>query len=99
MMAVLANGCPYVPLDLDLPIARNELIIQHAGVKTIISSTEHTDIQFNVPVINIENINFDSVTEFNDSSSPFDNAYIIYTSGSTGLPKGVYQNQRRRYSA
>ena len=40
MLASLANGCPYVPLDLDLPESRNELIIRLSGLKSIISTTE-----------------------------------------------------------
>ncbi|MEI7830923.1 MAG: non-ribosomal peptide synthetase [Prolixibacteraceae bacterium] len=94
MLAALANGCPYVPLDIDMPASRNQLIIRLSGLKTIVSSTEFLDHFQDVVVINIDQLDLESSMGFVSSATPNDHAYIIYTSGSMGIPKGVYQNQR-----
>lgn len=94
MMASLAVGCPYVPLDIDLPLARNQTIIEQSGIKCIITTNDSPLFLEGLHTINIDNLAFieDNYTHF--KSSPDSIAYIIYTSGSTGTPKGVYQNQR-----
>ncbi len=94
MMASLAVGCPYVSLDIDLPLARNQTIIEASGIKSIITTNDSPLYVEGLDIINIDNLAFieDNYADF--KSSPDDIAYIIYTSGSTGTPKGVYQNQR-----
>ena len=94
MLAALAVGCPYVPLDIDLPEARNRLIIEQSGVKSIITTTELADSYRDFNPICIDNLSFNTAEPFVTNASAEDIAYIIYTSGSTGIPKGVYQNQR-----
>jgi acyl-coenzyme A synthetase/AMP-(fatty) acid ligase len=94
MLAALANGCPYVPLDLDLPESRNELIIRLSGLKTIISTSEFLHQFKDMSVINIDMLDVNPSIDFVSPALPSDIAYIIYTSGSMGIPKGVYQNQR-----
>lgn len=94
MLASLATGCPYVPLDIDLPIARNRLIIEQSGLKCIITTTDTPVFETTLTSIYIDNLTI-SDTALNNVTASADNiAYIIYTSGSTGVPKGVYQNQR-----
>ena len=94
MLAALAVGCPYVPLDIDLPEARNQLIIEQSGVKSIITTTKLADAYKALQTICIDTKSTNTDTPFVTSATPSDIAYIIYTSGSTGIPKGVYQNQR-----
>lgn len=94
MLACLAIGCPYVPLDIDLPIARNQLIIEQSGIKTIITTTNISLFSEALHRVNIDDLTFNENHHPDFEPTPDDIAYIIYTSGSTGIPKGVYQNQR-----
>lgn len=94
MLAALAAGCPYVPLDIDLPVARNQLIIEQSGLKSIITLSESLQFEGTHEIINLTTLPALVYAENDFDASPDNVAYIIYTSGSTGIPKGVYQNQR-----
>jgi amino acid adenylation domain-containing protein len=94
MLAVLATGCPYVPLDIDLPIARNQLIIEQSAIKSIIVCADSPLFSETLHTINIDELAPYESTSIDFKASSDNIAYIIYTSGSTGIPKGVYQNQR-----
>lgn len=94
MLASLAAGCPYVPLDIDLPVTRNQLIIEQSGLKSIITLSESHEFNGMAELINLNALASSGFSQNDFNASPEDIAYIIYTSGSTGIPKGVYQNQR-----
>jgi fengycin family lipopeptide synthetase E len=94
MLGILAAGRPYVPLDIDLPKDRNERIIQHSGVKTIVANSTEVHFSEAFNYLYIDQLTTSKEVTFELNASPNDIAYIIYTSGSTGIPKGVYQNQR-----
>jgi non-ribosomal peptide synthetase-like protein len=76
ILAVLAAGAAYVPVDADDPQERAELVFGEAGVCAVLTGggtlTPHAAPigQPGVP-------------------GPADDAWIIFTSGSTGKPKGV----------
>jgi amino acid adenylation domain-containing protein len=84
VLAVMAAGAAYLPLDPELPPARRDLILSDAGVRLMITHLETVA---------------DGITRVAPDSTgtaaapvathPDQLAYIIYTSGSTGLPKGV----------
>ena len=94
MLGILAAGRPYVPLDIDLPKDRNERIIQHSGLKTIIANSSEVNFSEAFNYLYIDQLTTSKEDTFKLNASAEDIAYIIYTSGSTGIPKGVYQNQR-----
>ena len=96
MLAALAIGCPYVPLDISFPVSRNELIVQLSGIKTIISSADLPSLTTNLNIVNIDELTIEPTEHppFEPDATADSIAYIIYTSGSTGIPKGVFQNQR-----
>ncbi|MEN9282751.1 MAG: AMP-dependent synthetase and ligase [Verrucomicrobiota bacterium] len=96
MLACLAVGRPYVPLDLRHPEERKAAILRHAGCRTILVSGE--DGLRGMDAGGAEEIDVRNVRAapggWRASAVPDDPAYVLYTSGSTGRPKGVRQDQR-----
>ena len=77
ILAVLAAGAAYVPVDADDPAERAELVFgeaQVAGVITEKGLARGPGVPGGVPA---------------SSPAEDDDAWIIFTSGSTGTPKGV----------
>jgi amino acid adenylation domain-containing protein len=93
ILAASALGHPYVPLDPTYPEARNQYIQGHAGIRTILTTS---DIQTDVFTEQSALVFIDKIEKLPASPPctfcepmPEDLLYIIYTSGSTGNPKGV----------
>lgn len=92
MLAVLATGVPYVPMDTALPVHRNELIA--ADAKMHLTITTKKDLPgFSTNILVIEDCP-PATEEYHKNIDVSVPAYIIYTSGTTGKPKGVYNNQQ-----
>ncbi len=81
ILAVLAAGAAYVPVDAEDPDERAELVFGEAGVRTVIGAghTFTVDKPADVPAAR---------------PGLDDDAWIIFTSGSTGKPKGVAVSNR-----
>ncbi len=99
MLAALAAGCPYVPLDLSFPEARNSRILKHAGIAAVIVDRSTSEavgrMGKELPQLDFERAARDAGQGAPlGAASPDDIAFVIYTSGSTGQPKGAYFNQR-----
>ncbi|TMR97092.1 amino acid adenylation domain-containing protein [Nonomuraea basaltis] len=79
ILAVLAAGAAYVPVDADDPDERAELVFAEAAVDAVITDklTVRGDAR-TAPATPV----------------PDDDAWIIFTSGSTGKPKGVAVTHR-----
>ncbi|MEU6346920.1 Pls/PosA family non-ribosomal peptide synthetase [Streptomyces sp. NPDC046977] len=82
ILAVLAAGAAYVPVDAEDPDERAELVFSEAGVCAVIG--EHRAI---TPLAAPRG-------EPGRRPGPGDDAWIIFTSGSTGKPKGVAVTHR-----
>ncbi|MFE7776733.1 Pls/PosA family non-ribosomal peptide synthetase [Streptomyces sp. NPDC057445] len=82
ILAVLAAGAAYVPVDAEDPDERAELVFTEAAVAAVIGA-ERTVVASGVP---------GGVT--GRRPEPDDDAWIIFTSGSTGRPKGVAVTHR-----
>jgi non-ribosomal peptide synthetase-like protein len=80
ILAVLAAGAAYVPVDADDPDERAALVFEEAAVQAVI--TEGPEITVFGPGNPPE------------APTPADDAWIIFTSGSTGRPKGVAVTHR-----
>jgi amino acid adenylation domain-containing protein len=98
VLAILKAGGAYLPLDQNIPAARNAFICADAAVDIILTD--------NIPVNrssypDIDFIDLNSPEAFaGDNENPVtitntDNlGYVIFTSGSTGNPKGVLIEHR-----
>jgi non-ribosomal peptide synthetase-like protein len=103
ILAVMAAGAAYVPVDADDPEERAELVFREAAVRGIIgpggrfaplAAEESSDSGASAL--------FDAVDPHPNSAVLFavpppsetDDAWIIFTSGSTGVPKGVAVTHR-----
>ncbi|MEU7631038.1 amino acid adenylation domain-containing protein [Nocardia sp. NPDC049220] len=92
ILAILAAGAAYVPIDVALPAVRVESILRQARPKLVLVSGGYgADLD---PAIVLD-IDDPALAERPAAAlpvvarNPADSAYIIFTSGSTGEPKGV----------
>jgi amino acid adenylation domain-containing protein len=99
VLAVLASGAAYLPIDAKLPKERLAYILDHGQVSLVLTQSWH-DENIDWPA-GIQRFCVDQTDQsgLNESSleavqKPGDLAYVIYTSGSTGLPKGVMIDHR-----
>lgn len=107
ILAVLAAGAAYVPVDADDPQERADLVFGEAQVRGIISGdgvyvpTPHDD-EVGAPAEEADVALFAGEPPHPSTSAgsvitpptPADDAWIIFTSGSTGTPKGVAVSHR-----
>jgi len=99
IMGILKSGAAYVPIDVDYPKARKELMIKDTAIKALITQTDYI---FDLDYYNGDMIALDVQLDGMEApSAPITNtatsrnlAYVMYTSGSTGTPKGVMVEQR-----
>lgn len=82
ILATLAAGATYVPVDADDPDERAELVFREANVAAVITAAGMT--------------RGPGSSRGWPAGAPLsrDDAWIIFTSGSTGTPKGVAVNHR-----
>lgn len=80
ILAVLAAGAAYVPVDFEDPDERADLVFGEAGVCAVLGEGRELVVR-DVPV-------------GSGSAGLGDDAWIIFTSGSTGKPKGVAVSHR-----
>ncbi|MFE0517031.1 amino acid adenylation domain-containing protein, partial [Streptomyces sp. NPDC058964] len=81
VLAVLAAGAAYVPVDAEDPDERAELVFGEAGVRAVIGAGHRIDA--------------DGTCEVPAARPGTEHdAWIIFTSGSTGKPKGVAVTHR-----
>jgi len=90
ILAVLAAGAAYVPVDADDPEERAQLVFGEAKVVGMIGdggvfAPSHPAADPASVVEPVETI---------ASPTPDDDAWVIFTSGSTGVPKGVAVTHR-----
>ncbi|NHB57257.1 amino acid adenylation domain-containing protein [Acinetobacter sp. 194] len=99
MLSVLNSGASFLPLDLDYPIDRMQMMCEDAHPLFVLTTQ---DIATQLPSTlkkvylddtqTIADIAAQSTAEIPASERQFgfkDVAYVIFTSGSTGRPKGV----------
>ncbi|MCP5047884.1 MAG: amino acid adenylation domain-containing protein, partial [bacterium] len=107
ILAILAAGGAYLPIDPMYPVMRAKFILEDSGTDVILIQ-EHLSNDGNevlngfqpgniIPIggdwENVPDIETFPVSDCSGDHWP-DLAYVIYTSGSTGKPKGVMVEQR-----
>ncbi len=87
ILALWAEGRAYLPLAPGSPIARNEEVLEQAGVRTVLSCCDDPGLRGATLVrIDGELPSMEMPVQHFPGTTP---AYLLYTSGSTGKPKGV----------
>jgi amino acid adenylation domain-containing protein len=96
LLAVLAAGAAFLPLDASHPQARLDLVLADAGAQVVLTTSGLADRVPAAPgrrLVRLDEIGpelaaraGDPLPEWAAASSA---AYVLYTSGSTGTPKGV----------
>ncbi|MGD0906500.1 MAG: amino acid adenylation domain-containing protein [Candidatus Acidiferrales bacterium] len=92
-------GAAYLPIDSELPVARQKYLMEHGDTKIILTQSQllaRLDVPEGVTVLAVDRMEpLDSDLQTPRlRQKPEDLAYVIYTSGSTGLPKGVMIDHR-----
>ncbi|GAA1216939.1 non-ribosomal peptide synthetase [Prauserella alba] len=96
-LGVWKAGAAYLPLDVDAPAERTELVLADAGAPAVITTGEFRDrLTDDRPgVLLVDEIDpGEAGTGPERLTDPDLLAYVIYTSGSTGKPKGVQITHR-----
>lgn len=100
---VVYAGAFYVPLDVDMPYQRVQMILTTLEAQVIVVDRKNVekiaDIGFAGTVLVYEeliwaDIDMDKLMKIRRASIDSDPLYAIFTSGSTGIPKGVVTSQR-----
>ena len=93
IVALLARGIAYVPMDASFPVERNRDIAATAGLKAIIvdADTAIDAAQIAPDAARVMMPETAGPGTLTVTASPADLAVIFFTSGSTGQPKGVPQ--------
>ncbi len=91
-------GCFYVPLDVDMPPERMQLILEKVDAKGIITDEKGrkkaAHLAFDGEMLSYDDlasceICADALQGVRDRQIDTDPIYVVFTSGSTGTPKGV----------
>jgi amino acid adenylation domain-containing protein len=99
VLGVQLSGAAYLPIDPDLPTARQHELLSHAAARLVLTRAADPVADWPDEVIEVR-VDLDPNAGGPDDGplepvqATTDLAYVLYTSGSTGRPKGVAQSHR-----
>jgi len=91
IMAILKNGCGYLPLDPSYPDKNLQYMVDDSAIQFLVCENIYQPVfkSFNeLSMVDSREL-MDNKTDSFNSFEHDSLAYVIYTSGSTGNPKGV----------
>jgi len=94
VLAILAAGKAYLPLDPSYPVQRLQQIISDSGIKTCLSRAEDEQFFSAMGLTGTSGLSALTIGGEVPAAEQNQNIYVLYTSGSTGTPKGVYMTQK-----
>lgn len=94
LLAVMAVGAAYVPVDPAYPQDRRHIVLEDSGARVMICLPDRLpgDVPSDVALLDPSALRSGAPAEWSELSAdtgPNDVAWVLYTSGSTGRPKGV----------
>lgn len=97
ILAVLKIGAVYVPVDVSYPLERIRCILDDTNALFVLTCVEYKPFlaKTKTGIIDIDTEDFikkialEPNTNFKDTVTSSNLAYIIYSSGTTGSPKGI----------
>ncbi|MBB5960425.1 amino acid adenylation domain-containing protein/thioester reductase-like protein [Saccharothrix tamanrassetensis] len=90
ILAVMAAGGAYLPLDPEYPDRHLADVLEEANVRTVIADDrDRSTVDDRLTVVDVAVEAERTGAARNVHIGPDDPAYVIFTSGSTGAPKGV----------
>jgi amino acid adenylation domain-containing protein len=92
VLAIQFCAAAYLPIDANLPAARQAQLLQQGGVRVAVAQA-HTNIEVEVSTVRVAP-GLRAAEETIVPGADTDLAYVIFTSGSTGVPKGVMIDHR-----
>jgi amino acid adenylation domain-containing protein len=106
MLAILKAGGVYTPLDLSHPPARQQVLLDDAGARVLVTVGDEARMAA-AELTGVEIVDLGQLaptlarletSDLGDQLPRHPLAYIIYTSGTTGRPKGVLVEHRNLVS-
>ncbi len=98
MLGILKAGGAYVPVDPGQPARRLSLILEDAGIATVITEErlreKFAETATAIVDVTSNDLKEQSMTKPSTTVSNGNTVYVIFTSGSTGKPKGVSISHR-----
>ncbi|GAB09091.1 putative non-ribosomal peptide synthetase [Gordonia araii NBRC 100433] len=95
LLAVLACGAAYLPIDPELPPSRIEGMLDDTRARVVLTPPAGAEADWRAGELALDiDVLTDDDGDRAGAPTPRDAAYIIFTSGSTGRPKGVVIEHR-----